>query len=314
MESIKILSVAKYLPPEKVTNTELCKVVDSDDEWIKSRTGIEERRFAKEITNAFMATEAAKKAMADADIKAENICCLLVATFTPDNFSPSVACEVQKNLCFPTSMMCVDINAACSGFIYGMQLACGILMQNPNKYALVIGSEKISPYLNFKDRTTSVLFGDGAGAAVLELRKDRDWFCFNGTRGDTDAIICRNSRSNPSESLIEMNGKEVFKFAVGVIEESIQKLLDLSHTSIDDIDHIVCHQANLRIISHVYKRMKIDPDKFFINLNKYGNTSAATIPIALSEMLEQGILKKNEKIICVGFGGGLTYGACLMTW
>ncbi|MEG1497225.1 MAG: beta-ketoacyl-ACP synthase III [Clostridiales bacterium] len=309
MKSLKILSTGSYLPPHIITNDEFSKTLDTDDKWITSRTGIESRHFATDETNTDMAIKAAQAAFSKAAINKEDICCVIVATFTPDDFTPAIGCEVHNALNLPPNIMSFDINAACSGFIYAMEVAEGLLLQHPEKYALVIGSEKISNFLDFTDRTTCVLFGDGAGAAIMGLQNGKSCYTM-GTRASRSALYCP-SIANPK---LAMNGKEVFKFAVEVIPQSIEEILAKAHLNIDEIDHIVCHQANLRIISHVYKKMAIEPSKFFVNLNHCGNTSGASIPLALDEMNQKALLKKGDKIICVGFGAGLTWGATLITW
>ncbi|MEG1206454.1 MAG: beta-ketoacyl-ACP synthase III [Angelakisella sp.] len=316
MSTVEIISTASYLPPTIVTNDDMRQFVDTSDEWIKTRTGIERRRFAKEETNAQMASKAAKLAIEKSGIPPTDICCCIVATFSPDNFTPSTACEVQKQLNLPENIMAFDINAACSGFVYGLQIVHGLLMQQPHKYALLIGSEKLTDYLDFEDRATCVLFGDGAGAVVVGLREDSHHFSVYGACGDIHALCCkaRPALHSTKPPTITMDGSKVFKFAADVIPKCIDQLLEQSQMTIEEIDYIVCHQANMRIISHVYKKMKIPPEKFFVNLQDYGNTSAASIPIALDEMHNKGMLKKGNKIICVGFGSGLTWGAVLMTW
>lgn len=311
MSSVKILATGSYLPSCVVTNHEFSEHMDTSDEWISSRTGIKSRHFALEERNAEMAAHSAKVAMENAGIEASDIACLVVATFSPDNSTPSVSSEVQKILGLPENMMAFDLNAACSGFVYGIQVVQGLLMQQPKKYALLIGSEKISNYMDFSDRNTCVLFGDGAGAAVIGLTDDGEYYSTMGSIGNTTAIQCE-AAGTPGK--IKMEGNTVFKFAVDAIYKSITNLLAESKMPLDEVDHIVCHQANKRIISHVYKKMRANPEKFFVNVDHIGNTSSASIPIALDEMNQKGLLKRGDKIICVGFGGGLTWGGILMTW
>lgn len=310
MQGLKILETSSYVPQNKITNDELKEFVDTSDEWITSRTGIKSRYFAKNETNAQMATQVGEKLIKKSGILKDEIAGVIVATFTPDNFTPSVSCIVQKNLNLNNDVITFDFNCACSGFVYGLHIAKGLLLQNPNKKIMLIGSEKISKHLDFQDRNTCVLFGDGAGGVILGLdEKSKDIFHF-GCKGDDKTIVCSSSDGER----LHMEGKEVFLFAVNTIISSIEEVLKKASLSIDEIDHIVCHQANLRIIARVYKKLKIDPNKFFINLDEYGNTSSASIPIALDEMNEKGILKKNDKVICVGFGAGLSWGASLFTW
>lgn len=311
MKTLKILETGSYTPEKVMKNDDLKQYVDTNDEWIVSRTGISTRHFAEKEKNSDMATKVGEKLLAKSGIKNEDICAVIVATFTPDNFTPSVACIVHRNLNLPEDVLTFDFNTACSGFIYGLHIAKGLLLQNPDKKVMLIGSEKISKHLNFADRNTCVLFGDGAGGAIIGLEENNGEECFAfGCKGDEKTIVCG---ANDGDK-IYMEGQEVFIFAVNVICDSINKTLEKSGLTIDQIDHIVCHQANLRIINRVQKKLSINPDKFFINLDKYGNTSSASIPIALDEMNEKGILKPRDKVICVGFGAGLTWGATLLTW
>lgn len=311
---IKIFATGSYVPKNKVKNDDLKKFVDTNDEWIVSRTGISTRYFAEDEKNSDMATQVAKSMLTKSQIAKEDICAVVIATFSPDNFTPSVACIVHKNLELAEDVLTFDFNTACSGFIYGLQIAKGLLLQNPEKKIILIGSEKISKHLDFTDRNTCVLFGDGAGGVILGLddidtKQHADYFKF-GCKGDDVAIVC----GSEDGQRISMQGQDVFMFAVKVITESITTLLEEAKLSIDDIDHIVCHQANLRIINRVQKKLSMSSEKFFVNLDKYGNTSSASIPIALNEMNENGLLKPNDKVVCVGFGAGLTWGATLITW
>lgn len=307
MRGISIIKTSSYLPPKIVTNADLAKIVDIDDEWVVSRSGIKERRFAEHESNANMAAAVARDLIDGQDTA--DICAILVATFTPDHFTPSVACVVQKAVGLPVDIMALDFNCACSGFLYGLNLARGILLQQPDKKVILIGSEKISPHLNFEDKGTCVLFGDGAGGVLLELKEGDNPFTF-GTDGNDVVIRC----GKEAEDKIEMQGRDVFTFAVNVTASSIQTVLEKAGCTIDDVAHIVCHQANFRIISRVQKKLGYPMEKFFVNLEKYGNTSGASIPIALDEMNRSGQLKKQDKIILVGFGAGLTWGATMIVW
>ncbi|MGN0474683.1 MAG: beta-ketoacyl-ACP synthase III [Acutalibacteraceae bacterium] len=308
MKGLKIVSTGSCHPQNAVSNDKLSQTVDTSDEWISTRTGIRQRYFCESEKNVDLASNAAKQALERSGISADEIGACVVATFTPDNATPSVACMVQKRLGLPNDALCFDMNAACSGFIYALNVARGILMQGGRKYALVIGSEVISRVLDFNDRSTCVLFGDGAGAAVVTLSENSVYEFTCGANGD-DAILCC-----PTSGGLQMDGREVFKFAVGIIPVCIDKLLDKSQLTLEDIDYVVCHQANERIISHVVKKMKAPSEKFFVNLQKYGNTSAASIPLALDEMASGGMLKEGMKIICVGFGAGLTWGGIMLEW
>ncbi len=312
MKGIKFHSIASYIPDKVVTNDDMSKIVDTSDEWIRTRTGIERRHYASDCTNVSMAVRAAEKALAQSGIDPEKLCCVVVASFTSEIHSPSVACLVQRELGLPEHVMAFDINAACSGFIYGLGIVRGLLMQNEDCYALLVGSEKLSNFTNFEDRSTCVLFGDGAGAAVLGL-DERAFYSEYGAHGDDSLIYCGVGLKDTPMEPLRMNGGEVFKFAVEHIEYVINKLLEKSGLTIDDIDHVVCHQANKRIISNIARKMK-SAEKFFVDIEEFGNTSSASIPIALDDMNRRGMLKRGDKIICVGFGGGLTWGGVLTEW
>ncbi len=209
--------------------------------------------------------------------------------------------------------MCFDLNAACSGFVYALTVAQALLQNMEDKYALVIGSEEISKIMDFKDRNTCVLFGDGAGALVVG-NGDGIFASYSNSAGNLEALKAPAISKSNQDHYLTMAGQEVFKFAIKVIPESINAILEKTNLTLDEIDYVVCHQANYRIIKNVYKKMKSSEDKFYMNLQEYGNTSAASIPLALGEMNEKGMLRPGDKIICVGFGGGLTWGATLMEW
>ena len=210
-------------------------------------------------------------------------------------------------------VMCFDLNAACSGFVYALTVAQALLQNMEEKYALVIGSEEISKIMDFKDRNTCVLFGDGAGALVVG-NGDGIFASYSNSAGNLEALKAPAISKSNQDHYLTMAGQEVFKFAIKVIPESINAILEKTNLTLDEIDYVVCHQANYRIIKNVYRKMKSSEDKFYMNLQEYGNTSAASIPLALGEMNEKGMLRPGDKIICVGFGGGLTWGATLMEW
>lgn len=311
-DGLKIVATGHYAPANVVTNDDLSKIVDTNDEWISSRTGIRQRHFVTDETNLDIAYNAAKMALDNAGIDKDQIGVVILGTVKPDYLTPSMACMIQAKLELPESIPCFDINAACSGFMYGMQIARTLLMQSDKKYGLVIGSETLSKILDMTDRGTCVLFGDGAGAAIIELSDDNRFFSTLGSRGNDQVLVCTNE--NSTDRYVKMIGSDVFKFAVGTVPKAINNLLEQAGVTADDIDYYVCHQANLRIIESVAKKLKQPLDKFFVNLDKYGNTSSASIPIALSEMNEQGMLKEGMKIICVGFGAGLTWGGAYIEW
>lgn len=309
-DGLRIVGTGHYTPPKIVTNDELSRMADTNDEWITTRTGIKQRHFIKDEKNQDMAIHAAKMAIENAGIDRNDIGVCIVATIRPDNITPSVACMVQRELALPGDIPCFDINAACSGFMYGIQIARGLLIQNGKKYGLVIGSETLSKILDMTDRGTCILFGDGSGAAVIELADNR-YYSVLGTMGDDRVLVCPNE---DGKRYVSMSGGEVFKFAVGTVPKTINELLDKANLTADDIDLFICHQANKRIIESVAKKLKQDINKFYINVNDYGNTSSASIPIALSEMNQKGMFRPGMKTICVGFGGGLTWGGAYIEW
>ncbi len=308
-EGLCIIGTGHYVPDNVVTNDDLSKIVETNDEWISSRTGIRKRHFLTTEKNQDMAIAAAKMAIENSGIDKNELGACIVATVRPDNFTPSVACMVQKYLELPADMPSFDINAACSGFMFGIQIARGLLMQNGKKYALVIGSETLSKMLDMTDRGSCILFGDGAGAAVIELA-DNKYYSVLGTKGHEEAIHC----SVEGGEYLSMLGSDVFKFAVSTVPKTIKQLLEQANLTADDIDLYICHQANLRIIESVAKKVNQSLDKFYVNLDEYGNTSSASIPIALSEMKQKGIIKPGMKTILVGFGSGLTWGGAYVEW
>ena len=322
MENAKIIGFGLYTPKNLVENERLQEFLETSDEWIRSRTGIERRYISLDENTSDLAVEASKKALNQAGLSAEEIDLIIVATVTPDNFTPSTACIVQDKL-GAKNAWAFDINAACTGFIYALKLGRSLIRSGEAKNALIIGAETLSKALNWEDRGSCVLFGDGAGAIVLtSTEEDCGIKCVNvksdGSKGDSLVIqgLPLNSPFKDgrevSENYINMNGREIFKFATKVMEESIVEILEKENIKIEDIDAIIPHQANLRIIDYVVKRLGIPREKFVTNLQNYGNTSGASIPIALCESINEGNLKKGDNIIMVGFGGGLTWGAALI--
>ncbi|ABG86514.1 beta-ketoacyl-ACP synthase III [Clostridium perfringens] len=322
MENAKIIGFGLYTPKNLVENERLQEFLETSDEWIRSRTGIERRYISLDENTSDLAVEASKKALNQAGLSAEEIDLIIVATVTPDNFTPSTACIVQDKL-GAKNAWAFDINAACTGFIYALKLGRSLIRSGEAKNALIIGAETLSKALNWEDRGSCVLFGDGAGAIVLtSTEEDCGIKCVNvksdGSKGDSLVIqgLPLNSPFKDgrevSKNYINMNGREIFKFATKVMEESIVEILEKENIKIEDISAIIPHQANLRIIDYVVKRLGIPREKFVTNLQNYGNTSGASIPIALCESINEGNLKKGDNIIMVGFGGGLTWGAALI--
>ena len=312
MSAPKILSTGRCLPHRIVTNEDLSRMVDTNDEWVFSRTGIHQRRFCDGESGLDLALGSARQALERAGLKPEDIGVCLVATFTPDYASPSMACLVQKELGLREDTLCFDLNAACAGFLYGMKTAHALLADAARPYALLIGCEVISRVMDMTDRNTCVLFGDGAGAAVLRRDEAARWHTVFGSRGDPESI--RVQGPGPEPSAVHMEGKAVFRFAVEVVEQSIRQMLAEEGCNINDLDLVVCHQANARIIDHVAKKLKAREGLFYKNMDRYGNTSAASIPIALDELVEQGALKPGMRVLTVGFGGGLTWAGALLRW
>lgn len=305
-----ILGLGRYLPERVLTNADLEKIVDTSDEWIRTRTGIEERRIAgDEISTSYMATEAAKEAIQNASLTAEDIDMILVATVTPDYGFPSVASMVQHNL-GARQVPAMDVSAACAGFIYATVTAKQFIESGSAKHVLVIGVEKLSKITDYTDRNTCVLFGDAAGAAVIGPVSDsRGVLSFElGTDGSGLKHLFQD------EDFIYMNGREVFKFAVRQMGESSLNVIEAADLQKEDIDYFIPHQANLRIMESARQRLGVPFEKMAYTVNKYGNTSSSTIPIALYEALEEGKVKEDDVIVMVGFGGGLSWGALTLRW
>lgn len=326
----RIIGTGSYVPPDILTNDNLSEMVDTSDEWIRTRTGICNRHIAKDMDNADMAYNAARNAVEDARIEASKIGLIIVATSTPDYAFPNQASLVQSKL-KAVNAMCFDVSAACSGFITALDIAASMLKAGSYKYALVIGSEKMSEIVNWKDRSVCVLFGDGAGAVVLKAvdnnTEDVTGALVGHERGIIDSNIYndgtgasvltggrRFSDSCSTDIFIHMDGQEVFKFAVKSVPTAIETLLHNNNMDINEVDKFILHQANVRIIESVAKRLKADKDKFPVNLNEYGNTSSASIPILLDELNRNGSLKQGEKLVLAGFGAGLSWGSILLVW
>ena len=309
--STGIIGLGRALPERILTNFDLEKMVDTNDEWIRTRTGIEERRIADDNTNTSdIAYEAAKKAIENANISPEDIDMILVATVTPDQPFPTVACMLQERLgCIKAAAM--DLSAACAGFMYGMVTAKQFIDNGAFKYVLVVGVEKLSKITNWEDRNTAVLFGDGGGAVVLgEVTEGRGILSFElGADGSGGKHLFQDD-----EDFIQMNGREVFKFAVRQMGESSENVLEKAGLSKEDVDFLIPHQANIRIMEASRQRLNLPEEKMSKTVHKYGNTSAASIPISLVEEFEAGKIKDDDLIVMVGFGGGLTWGAIALRW
>ena len=325
--AIAILGTGSYAPAKILTNDELSTQVDTSHEWIFTRTGIRERRIANdEETTSFMAAAAARSAMADAGVTAADIDLIIVATVTPDMPMPATACFVQDLLSVSPRAACFDVNAACSGFIYALDTAWAMLASGRYRNALVIGAEKLSSVVNWKDRTTCVLFGDGAGAIVLGASRNSAQVL--GVRlyaeGSHAHLLCipgGGSRvpeptthpEGPQRS-IAMKGREIFKIAVREMEQATREILTEHGLQANQLDCVIPHQANLRIIHALAEYLELPRDRLFVNVDRYGNTSAASIPLALDEARRAGRLKSGDVMLLVAFGAGLTYGSALVRW
>ncbi|MBA2174498.1 ketoacyl-ACP synthase III [Halobacillus locisalis] len=303
------LGVGHYAPEKVLTNQDLEKMVDTSDEWIRTRTGIEERRIASdEMDTSDMAFEAAKRALEDAEMGAEDLDMILVATVTPDTPFPSVAAMLQNRL-GARKVAAMDVSAACAGFMYGVITAQQFIQNKAYKNVLVVGVEKLSKITDWTDRNTCVLFGDGAGAAVI------------GPVSEGKGILSSELGSDGSggeylyqDDTLFMNGREVFKFAVRQMPESSVNVVKKIGLSEQDVDYLVPHQANIRIMEAARQRLGIPEEKMSTQVKRYGNTSSASIPIALSEDVKAGKIKENDLVVLVGFGGGLTWGAVALRW
>jgi len=327
VNGIRIVGTGRAVPKRVLTNDDLSRMVETSDEWIRTRTGIRERRVCEEETTASLAVEAAQNAIEAAcdvcsaeggcNMKPEDVAeyikneigVILVATTTPDYAFPSVACLVQRALELPDEVMSFDISAACSGFLYGLDICRGLLANAKKRFSLVIGSEQLSRITDYADRGSCILFGDGSGAALIELSNNcyvqRQW-----SRGDMEALRCPGVGNDNAK--LFMQGNKVFKFAVNALQQGMEQVLADAGLTKENIDHVICHQANLRIIEHVQKKYPEHAEKFYVNIDRYGNTSAASIPIAIDEMRRSGILPKGNRIICIGFGAGFTWSAVLL--
>ncbi|MFT3781626.1 MAG: beta-ketoacyl-ACP synthase III [Nibricoccus sp.] len=326
--TIAILGTGSYTPSRVLTNDELSKKVDTSDEWIVSRTGIRERHIAAEgESTSDLAANAARAALADAGLTATDIDLLILATITPDIPMPASATIVQHKLGINSHAACFDLNAACSGFVYGIDTASAMLASGRYRHALVIGAEKLSSVVDWKDRTTCVLFGDAAGAVVLGPSRG-DGARIIGTKlysegGMAELLsIPAGGSAKPTSALtiesnqhfIKMKGREIFKVAVREMEDAVEEILEQHALSPDQISCVIPHQANLRIIEALSKSLEIPLDRFFINLDRYGNTSGASVPLALDEARRAGRVRRGDTTLLVAFGAGLTYGAALVRW
>lgn len=324
--SVGILGLGKYVPERILTNQELETMVDTNDEWIVTRTGIRERRIAaSDQATSDLAYEAAQEALRNAGITADQLDLIIVATVTPDMAFPSTACILQDKL-GATRAAAFDLSAACSGFLYGVNTAVNFIASGAYEHVLVIGADSLSKITDFTDRNTCILFGDGAGAAIIGRVKEGHGFRSfvlgaNGAGAPLLKVAGGGSR-NPSTfetvdkrmHYIYMEGSEVFKFAVRIMGNAAEEALEKAGISKEDVDLLIPHQANLRIIQSALNRLDLTADKCMVNLDRYGNMSAASVPVALAEAVEQGRVKEGDCLVLVGFGGGLTWAASTLIW
>ncbi|WP_138496574.1 beta-ketoacyl-ACP synthase III [Paenibacillus pinistramenti] len=326
LRPVGIIGTGMYVPEKVLTNADLEKMVETNDEWIVSRTGIRERHIAApEQATSDLAYEAAVRALDKAGLKAEELDLIIVATITPDMAFPSTACILQEKL-GAKKAAAFDLSAACSGFVYSLATAVNFIGSGMYGNALVIGADTLSRITDYTDRNTCVLFGDGAGAVVLgPVSEGRGFKSFDlgaeGTGGPLLNLEAGGSRLPASEETVKngkhyiyMNGREVFKFAVRVMGTATDEVLRKAGFTKEDIDLFVPHQANIRIIQSAMQRLELPEEKCVINVDKYANTSAASIPLALVEAAEEGRIKEGDKVLLVGFGGGLTWGAATLVW
>lgn len=319
MRRATIVGWGAYTPPAVLSNADLETIIDTNDEWITTRSGIKERRISH-VSNADMATAASREALAAAGLDAKDIDLVVVATCSPDRALPSVAAYVQRELGGLGATM--DLNAACSGFVYALSVANGMIAAGTISKALVIGAERLSSYLDLTDRTTAVLFGDGAGAVVVEATEGPHGVLASNLHSDGSLTEILTIRGGGTENVFDtsipltvaMEGREIFRHAVTRMGEGAVTAIESVGLNVADIDVLISHQANIRIIDATAKRLKVDASKVYTNIHAYGNTSAASIPIALSEALDQGAVNPGDLVLMVAFGGGLTWGAAAVRW
>lgn len=323
MISSKIIFTGAFVPENIVTNDMLSEIVDTNDEWIASRTGIKQRHISKGENTSDIATKTAENIIKEGNLNPKDIDLIIVATVSADYNTPSTACLVQANIGAENAFV-FDISAACSGFIYGLSIADKFIKSGTCKNAIVIGAEILSKMVDWNDRSTCVLFGDGAAGAYVERAESGGILCedvgsdglrammLTASHKISSNIFTENKKEMPSS--IYMDGHGIFQFATREVPKSINKLIEKSNVNIDDIKYFIPHQANSRIVEIIARKVKIPIEKFYMNMAYYGNTSSASIPLALNEMNKKNMLQRGDKIIITGFGGGLTWGSLLIEW
>ena len=309
MTGIRILGTGAYAPKKLVSNDDLAKIVETSDEWIKQRTGMSVRHhITGDENHTYLAEMAAKEAIENAGINKDEIGVVVVCTVSADYFSPSAACLIQGRLGLSNDIIAIDIGAGCSGFIFGMETIRALMMARNAKYGLLIGAEVLSKKMDMTDRSTCVLFGDGAAAVVVEPA-DSLYSSVIGVDGDEEMINIKSP-----DGYIHMDGQGTYKFAVATVPKVIEQAVKKANLTYDEIDYFVLHQANLRIIESIAKKVKQPMDKFVVNIEKYGNTSAASVGLALDEAVKDGKIKKGDKVLMCAFGAGRTWGAVVLQW
>lgn len=325
MITTRLIATASSAPEQVITNDDLAKIVDTSDEWITQRTGIKKRHIsAGENTSTFV-IDVARQLLDRASVNAEDIDLIIVASVTPDYGTPSLACMVQKEI-GAVNAIAFDVVAACSGFMFALSVADKYIKTGVYQNAIVIGGETLSKIVDWTDRSTCVLFGDGAGGAYVEKAEKEGIICEDiGSAGDKYEILtegytgCSNPFSNVEKGIdplwyANMNGREVFKFATKKVIKSLEKVLEETNLTTEDIKYFIPHQANARIVEVISNKLKIPFDKFYMNMAEYGNTSSASIPIALNELNEKGLIERGDKIVLTGFGGGMSWGTMVIVW
>ena len=312
MNGIKLRGLGRCVPAQSVTNDDLAKTVDTSDAWITARTGIRSRRRCTEETHTELCVTAARRALAQAGITPADIGACIVATVSADTIVPSAACMLQRDLGMPEDTPCFDLNAACTGFIYALHTMECLLNAAPRKFGLVVGAEALSRVVDWTDRGTCILFGDGAAAAVVGCRAS--WPAIGavlGSRGD-DRLLRLPGLGRGEPNVLSMEGTQVFKFAVETVPACMDAVLAKAGLTAEDIDFFVFHQANARIIDLAVRKYRIPPEKYYKNIDHYGNTAAASVPLVLSELYEQGRIGPGSRLLTVAFGGGLTWGGAVL--
>ena len=312
MNGIKIKGMGRCVPAHVVTNDDLSKIMDTNDAWISSRTGIRRRHHCETESHNSLCAAAARQALDKAGVAPEEIGACIVATVSPDTIVPSAACALQRELGLPNDIICFDLNAACTGFLFALHTMECLLNSSPRKYGLVVGAEVLSRMVDWNDRSTCILFGDGAAAAVVECREG--WPSIGavlGSRGD-DRLLRLPGLGRGEPNVLSMEGTQVFKFAVETVPACMDATLKKAGLTPADIDFFVFHQANARIIDLAVRKYRIPPEKYYKNIDHYGNTAAASVPLVLSELYEQGRIGPGSRLLTVAFGGGLTWGGAVL--